>query len=38
MDNKIICVNPKCKAELKRPQTPFIKCPSCKTDFFVFCH
>lgn len=38
MDTKIVCVNPKCKMELVRPQSPFIKCPNCGTDFFVFCH
>lgn len=38
MESKIICINPSCRSELKRPPVPYIKCPSCKVEFFVFCH
>lgn len=38
MSNKVVCINPKCRAVLRRPEAPFIKCPNCYTDFFVFCH
>ena len=38
METKIVCINPKCRADLKRPPVPYIKCPNCKVEFFVFCH
>lgn len=38
MSGKVTCINPRCCAELKHPNTPFISCPACRTDFLVFCH